>query len=206
MTSRGVVYVDAGERYDLVLPANWVIHHARSWGGIAAGMRWCLKRYPKATRYGWLADDTFPRTFGWDKLLERAAGSWYYAQARDMWFSENPPHRYDRQDWPEYLRTGAQLSAGLCWGAALIRAVGWWALPGCAQGGIDAAWSQIIAPLGLCRYLPDVVVEHKTWHLNKRPKDLTDNGKHIDQDVWRYRAWENSPSYHRVMRRLEAAL
>lgn len=187
MTSRGLVYVD--ETFDeyegLRLPSNWRIHRSRKWGSIAASMNYCLKRYPNATQYGWLADDNIPQTHGWDKALEAAAGDWCISCARDLWFSE--------LQWV-YPTGGPCFTSGLCWGAKLISAAGWWPLPGVYQGGIDGAWNDISGFLGLTRYLPDVIIEHRNWQTKKREWDETDNSvKHgltyIATDLARYEQW-----------------
>jgi hypothetical protein len=49
-------------RIDLRLPKNWSIHYEEQWGSLQASLQWTLRQYPDATQYGWLADDTYPRT------------------------------------------------------------------------------------------------------------------------------------------------
>jgi hypothetical protein len=209
MRSRGLVYVDETvyEYRRLRLPANWEIHYEPEWGSIGASMRYCLDRYPEATHYGWLADDTVPRTKGWDKQLEYAAGEWCLAYADDLWFSTMGWSDY----WTNQLRLGTQVSAGLCWGGELIRAVGWWAPPGLVQAGIDTAWTAIIAPLGLGRYVDDVVVEHKTYHLNKRAKDAGDEWTrdgvdYVQCDIDARDAWVDSPAFAATLNRIRDAI
>lgn len=187
MTSRGLVYVDEtfDEYENLRLPSNWRIHRSRKWGSIAASMRYCQKRYPDATQYGWLADDNIPKTPAWDKRLEEAAGDWYISCARDLWMSE--------KHW-RHPTGGPIFTAALCWGAKLIEAVGWWALPGVRQGGIDGAWNDLSGFCGLTRYLDDVVVEHKNWQTKKREWDETDKSEkhgeaYIEADLARYYQW-----------------
>jgi hypothetical protein len=187
MTSRGLLYVDETvEMYqDIRLPDNWEVHFAPKWGTVAAAMKYTLERYPDASQYGWLADDNIPRTDGWDTKLEQAAGDWSISMARDLWMSET--------GW-KYLSGGPCFTSGLCWGAKLIKAVGWWALPGAYQGGIDAAWNDLAGMCHLTRYLPDVVIEHLCWQLEKRPKDETDERvKHgtnyINNDLGIYEEW-----------------
>jgi len=187
MTSPGLVYVDetVEEYADLRLPPNWTMHLEPEWGSIAASMRYCLEQYPDASQYGWLADDNIPQTPGWDVELEQAAGDWYISCARDYWMSE--------LGWL-HSTGGPCFTAGLCWGGELIRTVGWWALPGVRQGGIDEAWNNLAGMLHLTRYLPDVIIEHRTWKLSKRNKDETDGWiKHgityIDTDLVNYHEW-----------------
>jgi len=187
MTSPGLVYVDetVEEYADLRLPPNWTMHLEREWGSIAASMRYCLEQYPDASQYGWLADDNIPRTSGWDVALERAAGNWYISCARDLWVSELGWH---------HPTGGPCFTSGLCWGGELIRTVGWWALPGVYQGGIDGAWNDLAGMLGLTRYLPHVIIEHRTWKLGKRAQDETDEWvkqgmTYIATDLVHYNEW-----------------
>ena len=187
MTSPGLVYVDetVDEYENLRLPPNWEKHGSRRWGSIAASMRYCLRRYPDATQYGWLADDNIPKTAGWDVTLEGNAGDWRISCARDLWMSEYLWH---------HPTGGPCFTSGLCWGGELIRAVGWWAPPGLRQGGIDGTWNDLAGFLGLTRYVPEVVIEHRTWKMEKREKDETDDwvkhGKtYIATDLARYERW-----------------
>lgn len=187
MTSQGLVYVDETvEMYEKIrLPANWKIHFEPEWGSIAAAMHYTQAHFPDATQYGWLADDNIPRTQGWDKILEAAAGDWFVSCARDLWLSET--------GW-KYPMGGVCFTAGLCWGAKLIEACGWWVLPGVRQGGIDGAWNDLAGMLGLTRYVPDVTVEHLCWQLGKRPKDETDDWvkkgvNYINDDLDVYYNW-----------------
>ena len=198
MTSQGLVYVDETvEMYqDIRLPANWEIHLEPEWGSIAAAMHYTQKHYPGATQYGWLADDNIPKTQGWDKALEEAAEDWNVAIARDFWLSET--------GWT-HPTGGPCFTAGLCWGAKVIDAVGWWVLPGVRQGGIDGAWNDLAGMCGLTRYLHEVEVEHLCWQLEKREKDDNDNWvKHgqayIDADLVVYYDWVKRRRRHDAVR------
>jgi hypothetical protein len=201
MTSPGLVYVDETvDQYRKIrLPSNWRIRRVRKWGSIAASMRYTLKQYPDATQYGWLADDQFPLTPNWDEQLERSAGRWNISMGRDNWMSET--------GWA-HQTGGICFTAGLCWGGDLIRATGWWALPGVKQGGIDGAWNDIAGSLDLTRYLPSVTIEHRTWKIGLRDKDETDQWvKHgetyIATDLARYEEWtrtERAGVEERIMR------
>ena len=197
MSSPGVVWVDGDGYPNLRLPANWRKMEA-PWGGLRAGMQWCLREFPRATSYGWLADDTVPVTEGWDELVEKAAGRKYLAYCRDGWLSDNWLAR-------PFLEIGEDLGAGLCWGAGLIRTVGWWAPPELRQGGIDYVWTRLLRGLELTRYLDDVTVLHKHWRNNARRKDEVDEMPHINEDVERAFAYVSSPGFRRIRRRLEAA-
>lgn len=205
MTSQGVVYVDetVDEYKKLKLPRNWQAHYEPVWGSLQASMQWCFRRFPVAANYGWLADDTRPRTRGWDRLLEAEAGNWRLAYARDLWYSEDPIER-DR------LERGLNLSAGLCWGGDLVRTVGWWALPGVVQAGIDTAWCDIVWPLGLHRYVHDVTVEHLNWRTGKRPYDpgddwVRDGVDYVSGDLRAKDDWQGSVVYRETLARVAKA-
>ncbi len=204
MTSPGVIYVDEDDgSYDNIrLPKNWRIHREPAWLSLQGSMQWCFENYPDATQYGWLADDTHPRTHGWDKLLEAEAEGWGLSYANDGWFSDNPGE-------VEQLVQGNNLSSGLCWGGDLVRAVGWWALPGVIQAGIDTAWLDIVRPFGLHRYRHDIVVEHLNWRTKKRDYDDTDlwerpgHGNYIQTDLDTKDQWHWSRDYRSLLLRLE---
>jgi hypothetical protein len=184
MTSEGVVYVDeTADLYRTIrLPENWSIRRTTTLGSIAASMRYCQRRFPEATQYGWLADDMIPQTDGWDRLLEEAAGNWRVAYANDLGLAHDPA-------WAEWVRKGSLITCAPCWGAKLIRAVGWWAPPGMRQGGIDGAWDALLDDLGLGVYLDHVIVEHLSWQSGKRAKDGTDDLPHVQEDVALYHQW-----------------
>lgn len=203
MTSRGVVYVD--ETVDaykgLRLPQNWVLHSEPEWGSLQASMQWVFNAFADAENYGWLADDTYPRTEGWDRVLEAAAGEFGFAHARDLWLSEQ--HR-------PVLERGGDMSSGLCWGGELVRTVGWWALPGVRQAGIDTAWCAIIEPLRLCTYVHDVVVEHKNYRTGKRQRDRVDSWTragvdYVQRDIDTRNAWVASPDFAATLGRVADA-
>ena len=202
MTSQGLVYVDGDSYPDLQLPSNWEKVEGPEWGGIAAGMNIVMERHPSASAYGWLADDTFPRTSGWDRRVEQAAGDWRLAYCNDAGYIQ---HLTD-------VMTGRDLTSGLCWGGELVRAVGWWTLPGVYCAGIDTAWVEIVQPLGLWAYLDDVVVEHKNYRTGKREYDEIDDwdhsGKnHIEEDIAIRDAWhargEHALAQNRILDRVE---
>jgi hypothetical protein len=206
MTSPGVVYVDetVDEYRNLRLPKNWTIHHEPVWGSLQASMQWAFQRFPDATQYGWLADDNHPRTPGWDKQLEAAAGDWNLAYANDGWNSLSG-------NGEELFRNGHDLSSGLCWGGKLVRTVGWWALPGVRQAGIDTAWTEIVRPLNLHRYLPDVTVEHWNWRSGKRPFDqgddwVRDGVDYISADIATRNQWVASEDYQATLERVREGI
>lgn len=202
MTSPGVVYVDetVDEYRGVRLPKNWTAHFEPVWGSLQASMGWAYRTYPRASQYGWLADDTVPRSDRWDRELEKAAGDWCISYARDLWLSESAFFEPELED-------GTNLSAGLCWGGSLVREAGWWALPGVRQAGIDTAWTAIVAPLDLARYTRDVVVEHKHYRTGKRAEDAGDSWvrhgvAYVEADIRARNEWVWSPAYRELLERL----
>lgn len=202
MTSPGVLYVDetVDEYQRIKLPRNWTVHYETEWGSLQASLQWAFTNFPDATQYGWLADDTRPRTHGWDTALEQAAGNWGLAYAKDLWLSETPSELSN-------LIAGWNLSSGLCWGGDLVRTVGWWALPGVRQAGIDTAWTEIVRPLGLNTYRADVTVEHLHHKAGKRMMDIQDEGirdglNYVDRDIAFRNEWVRSVEYRNLIRRL----
>jgi hypothetical protein len=205
MTSRGVFYVDGNERGlydDVVLPPNWTLHIAEH-AGLSAALDWCLATYPDESNYGWLADDMCPMTPGWDWTLEQAAGECFMSQARDDWVFNM---------WPEQAANGSEPTAGHCWGGKLMRAVGWWALPGTVQAGTDVAWARLVYDSERMRFCDTVTVEHRQWRTGKRPRDKLDtdmndsNGHaHTERDLELLFAWLRGPDYNRAQRRIGRA-
>jgi hypothetical protein len=200
MTSPGIVYVDETPYPKLRLPDNWTVHHEPVWGSLQASMSYVFERYPYASQYGWLADDTLPRTNGWDTLLEKAAGDWCLSYANDLWLSRSDFSRGE-------LEEGDNLSSGLCWGGNLVRAAGWWALPGLRQAGIDTVWTAIVGPLDLARYLHDIVVEHKHYKTGKRERDegddwARDGDPYVQRDIDTRDRWVCSEEYRELLTRV----
>lgn len=169
MTSRGIVFVDGPTTPQndaayraLRLPCAWGLYFAPHRCRLVWQMQWVFEQHPDATAYGWLADDTPPRTAGFDVQLESAAGAWAFAQGNDLWLAKRQP--YD-------VRAGRLMTAGMAWGGDLVRCVGWWAWPELRHACIDVVWSEILTRVACCRFLDDVVIEHLQWKNRKRPRD-----------------------------------
>lgn len=202
MTSEGIVYIDGDEHglyKRLTVPTNWTVHRAEH-GGLSRALQWCLETFPHERFYGWLADDMAPRTPGWDRKLEDAAGTRCMAQANDLW-------SYIRD--PVSARTGLEPTAGHCWGGDLIRTVGWWALPGSVQAGTDVAWARLVHRLQRMRFCDDVTVEHRHWRRGARRRDSLDtdmydsNGHtHTDDDLKLLWAWLDSRDFYMTVRKV----
>jgi hypothetical protein len=85
------------------------------------------------------ADDTVPRTRGWDEAIVAAVGGTGMAY----------PSGLGRTDVPELVAISSDI----------VRALGWFALPSIRHYWCDSAWADLGRAAGI-RFLPDVVLEH----------------------------------------------
>jgi len=196
-----VLFVDPPhDGYDFELPPNWRLYLSSTHVGMAEAMRWAFRTYPNEAYYGWLSDDLHPRTVGWDMKLIEAAGQFFMVCCNDLQLATEPS-----------IRDGV-LPGAMCWGGNLVRAVGWWALPGVNQAGIDDAWIHLAHRLfDVKRYVPDVIVEHMSYKNDKRPKDATDDwvrdgDRYIERDFETFNAWKSSLEPHLASLRIKDAM
>lgn len=164
MQTPGMLIVDPphdGYR-DLRLPEGWFSYLPTEGLGMAGAMRAFFELYPRADYYGWLADDMIAVTPGWDERLIEAAGRWNIACCDD---DDLARHSHIRDG----VLPGAQV-----FGGDLVRAVGFWAIPGVQQGGIDDWWMRLTRELGNRVYLDDVLVRHNHYRTGRRIFDTTD--------------------------------
>lgn len=188
MTSPAILLIDerGGEYPPMRYSSNWL--EVRMKVDMADAMQWAFTTNPTASFYGWVADDMIPRTQQWDRELIMTAGEWYMAHCNDLDLALNPN-----------IMEGV-LSGAMCWGGNLVRTVGWWALPGVQQGGIDDAWIHMFKRLfNLKRYREDVVVEHFHYNNGKRDVDKTDDRirdgiEYINNDLATFSRWRASSS------------
>lgn len=200
MRSAGIIFADEVVEHEYVnlrVPRNWLLLRARM--DMADCMRAAFTWFSSATCFGWLSDDLRPRTHEWDRLLEEAAGEWFIADCNDDYLAKDP------------AISDGSLCGAFCWGGKLVRTVGWWALPGVRQAGIDDAWIHLAQAWGNRKLLMDVVVEHIQWRNEKRPKDATDAWErdgvdYISADLDIYKNWYNSPEYDEVVERVRSAV
>lgn len=192
----GLVWMDGCSYDDMPLPKGWKSVTSPRHRNIGWALRSFLSVYPDLPWYGWLADDIVPKTPGWDLALVEAAGSKCIAYPNDEW------QRGTKQ------RDGSpHVTSAVCLGGDLVRAMGLLALPDQVQMYIDDVWESVAVPLGLMRYLPDVVVEHHHFANGLRLADATDartfEGKPFPmRDAALYHAWLTSPKYRKAMRRV----
>lgn len=96
------------------------------------------------------ADDTVPRTKGWDEAILAAVGSTGMAY----------PNGLGRTDVPELVAISSDI----------VRALGWFGLPSIHHYFVDSYWRDIGAAAGI-RFLPDVVLEHMHHTFGKGEHD-----------------------------------
>jgi GT2 family glycosyltransferase len=86
MTQQGFLYADGDDYTGVRLPKNWMLIQRDENHGIGPAMNDIFAGFPFASHYGWLADDTVPRTPQFDELLTTAAGErarwWLSVQSR----------------------------------------------------------------------------------------------------------------------------
>lgn len=127
------------------LPDKWEIDVLPINIGVCGAMAKCFREYPTEDCYSLICDDEFVKTQGFDVRLIQAAGRWGLSHGCDGWrCTYGMYHTY------------------ATFGGDLLRAVGWWPLPGLWHGYFDFVWQEIGNHFGLRRYCRDV----KTIHLN----------------------------------------
>jgi hypothetical protein len=150
MTTGGVVFVNDPDMdtstIKEALPDNWDMYtNDRNVGALGA-LNFVLRERPDEKFYGFIGDDEFVETEGWDGKLVKAAGDWCVAHGDDG------------------VHRGKRAQGCLCIGGKLARAVGYLAIPACWHWyGLDDMW-ETLARAGACgkQYVPGVKVAH--WH------------------------------------------
>ena len=106
-------------------------------------------RYPEIAFYQELHDDHICHTKGWDvkmmqTIIEKGKG-WGVCCANDLCpWTGNP---------------GGYMISG-----NIIRVLGYWLLPTLRSFATDVFLRTIIHAVGIVHYLPDVIIEHRSWH------------------------------------------
>uniref|UniRef100_A0A6M3XJU4 Putative glycosyltransferase n=1 Tax=viral metagenome TaxID=1070528 RepID=A0A6M3XJU4_9ZZZZ len=173
------------EYQDLDVPNNWCVHVNGS-RNLAEMMNRFVKTFPDAKYYGFLADDCVPRTAEWDRLLINAAGDWGIS-------------------YPNDLFQGDKLSTFPCCGGKLIRALGWWGLPGLDRLYIDDALMAVGLAVGKLVYLENVVLEHMHFGNRKAPMDATYRKTSHAEDEAVFRAWDVGRDLPRIRAAMKLA-
>lgn len=181
ISTPGVVFVNGhshkSEYEKLRTPKGWeIIIHPDNLGALGA-LNWCFNNYAPQPFYGYIADDEFSCTPGWDSRLTESSGKWNVSHGNDGWQSEKRIHGH------------------VCIGGDLARAVGYLAIPRCWHWyGFDSMWEAIATPLGIRKYLSNVKIEHR--HPNNKNIENTvrdecyEKGEaHKKEDAFMYQQW-----------------
>lgn len=105
--------------------------------------RLAVKYAPMYDHIGFMGDDHYPRTPGWDRAISRALDE----------LGTGIVYGND-------LLQGKNLPTAVFMSADIIRATGWMALPGARHLFLDNTWLTLGRALDAITYLPDVVIEH----------------------------------------------
>lgn len=140
--------------------------------GLRAAIQEMYERYPNESWYGFLADDVVPQTKNWDQKLIKAAGEKYISYPNDLGGKPKRPSH--------------PVVAG-----NLVRAVGWFGLPGSKHLYLDTAWQSIGESLNNLKRMDDVIVEHvhPFWNKTDSDKIYSENKQRSKNDKETYRLW-----------------
>jgi hypothetical protein len=140
--------------------------------GLRAAMEEMFHAHPQESWYGILADDLVPQTPGWDQLLVARAGRGCIS-------------------YPNDLGRKTKLPTHPCVGGDLVRAQGWFGLPGVRHYCVDSVYRYIGDQLGIKHRLDDVIVEHAHYSEKKSERDglYRETSRFKDTDDAAYTAW-----------------
>lgn len=159
MTTPGVLIVNGCEMADayrqIALPDNWETVWIEQNIGTCAPLNQYFDSHPFEPWYGVIDDDEWVTTPEWDKKLIEAAGSWNVAHGDDGWQSE------------------ARLHGFVTIGGELMRAVGYYCIPGLWHWYGEAMWEMLAKEIPFRRFTPEVRTEHRHWINNRAPVDPT---------------------------------
>jgi hypothetical protein len=171
MTTPAYLFVDArvDEYAGLEAPENWKVIRIDTEHHVWDCFNLVYQLEPHAEWYGLLTDDIKPITPNWDTTLIQLVKPFYLVDCHDGWLANDP-------------MIALYSLCGNCfvWGGDLVRAVGWWGVPGIHSGvGQDDAWVHLIckklADLRLRRLVKTVLVEHHQYKNDKRAFDESDS-------------------------------
>lgn len=151
---------------------SWKIHIGPR-RNLCDTLNWCLESYPNEVSYGLMADDVIPSPSDWQVQLEVAAGLDYVA-------------------YPDDLLHGPDLCTHHCIGGNLMRAVGYWAVPGLKHSFLDTAWYQLAGATGRLRYLPYIQFDHQHPYAGKGEMDATYEigAGYYEEDMQVFQEWQ----------------
>ena len=163
----GIVVLNGDQGFSGAMPEGWsIIVPDKNLGALGA-LNKVFELYPNEDFYGFIGDDEFVETDGWDKKLIDAAGAWNFSHGIDS------------------LHGGKRAQGYLCIGGKLARAVGYLALPEAHHWyGLDSMW-EALAQAGACENIcvEEVKIEHRhprggkaewdsCYELGKKNKDI----------------------------------
>lgn len=144
-STKGTVIVNGSRRgyASVPLPDGWDMVVLPKNIGLGGALNWALKHYPAEGWYGVLVDDLWPETPGWDAKLVEAVQPMRIASCMDGFRTPN------RMGTPVF-------------GGDLLRAWGFWSVPGVWHSYMDDFWERIGSEFSIWTQLSDVMVRHKT--------------------------------------------
>ena len=172
----GPLQIEAYRR--MRLPFGWELIELPVNLGICGGLNWCFEKFPNEPWYGMPCDDELVFTEGFDRVLIDAAGAWNISHGNDGWMSETRLWTY------------------ATYGGDLLRAAGYWALPGLWHWYFDDHWELVAKEFSLKRHCREVVTEHRHVYNETAAPDATFNAGRsraaADRaafNAWRSRGW-----------------
>lgn len=163
---------DLSEYQKLSIPEEWTINIRAERFTASDAMRALVTAYPRADSYGFLGDDVVFHT-KWKDELAQAAAPCFIA-------------------YPDDCLQHERLCTHFVCGGDLVRALGYWALPGIVHSGLDWVWMLIGYNVrGLLKYCPQVIFEHMHYIVGKAASDKVNDFalSHIDNDDAIFQKW-----------------
>jgi len=114
--------------------------------------------FPDCEYYQEVNDDHIYITHGWDKMLVETI-----EKNGNGWGISHP----NKKGAPNDFSPSAYMMSG-----NIVRAVGWFTLPGLRQNSIDNAIFKFGTMLRRYWYVPDCIIHHKTWSASQRGFDV----------------------------------
>lgn len=206
MSTPGYLFIDARvDPYDgLRVPDNWKVIRLDHEHHIWDCFHLVYQLEPNADWYGFMTDDIRPKTKDWDKILIHYARPFYLVDCNDEWLANDPT-----------IALYSLCGNVFVWGGDLIRAVGWWRVPGIHSGvGQDDAWvhllCKVVPDLHLRRLVKTVVIEHLQYKNKKREFDESDSHTrdgvdYYERDWKLFYAWrDDEEEINRIAGRIRA--
>jgi hypothetical protein len=151
----GVIAIDEddAENYAGVkLPPNWSFRITpRAY--FTAKVNEAISAYPNQPFYGFVMDDTVPRTDRWDVLLEQKAGPWGISWSDDCLPGKRP--------------------SSIMMGGELVRALGWFSCPTLKHFYTDNVWETMAKDLGSAGRCEEIKIAHLHFSSGAAPYDKT---------------------------------